>query len=176
MTSHPSCMHPSMSRIYGLPKLIEFERMKSPLYTRYTFWDYFLHCMSYKLVIWTNIANFYPVNTIPICRKVCFYRSWWTSTLNGSVISQLSFYPLNPLRRVLPVRSCCIAPCLIFFLFSICLPREEIKLSMLVRAEAMRCCSWSGGNDTNMFEIFWDVKLGTPVAVLYEFQSILCVR
>ena len=33
MASHPSCMHPSIFKMYGRPKLIELDRMKSPAFT-----------------------------------------------------------------------------------------------------------------------------------------------
>ena len=58
--------------------------------------------------------------------------------------------PSNPSRRLLPVSSSCIAPCLIAFFFAISFSKFTIRMSMSDSASAMASCSGFGGTGNSI--------------------------
>lgn len=67
-------------------------------------------------------------------------------------------FPLSPGRRVLPVRSCCIAACLMARFLTISRSSDAISPSTSDNAAAMARCSSTGGAGMSKLRIFCSVN------------------
>ena len=113
ITSHPSCIQPSTLRMYGLPKLIELERIKSPLCTKRDFFKPSGLIFSLVDVMYLEPSWASPIliQFIPIFR-IGYVVGYWarrTSALNCTHLSQLLIFPSfsHPFPSLL-FPSCCI--------------------------------------------------------------------